>query len=111
MADLEALHVKEAVDGVINLKDVPDKGATACIPTPDSYEPGIVHSVSVLISGVDVVDHVPVGEPVGDFFEFLISKLDLLNNTGPQKVFTYTFWDEVGNQHDSEPTVYDINHS
>ncbi|MBD9599582.1 hypothetical protein IB252_07095 [Pseudomonas sp. PDM10] len=80
--NLLPLVVPEAVDGVINLKDVPD-GATARIPEPLNHTPDDL--ISVFIADKEVVSNAPVGEWVDGFFSVNISRVHLLEHTGSQK--------------------------
>ncbi|RON47656.1 hypothetical protein [Pseudomonas frederiksbergensis] len=107
MALLEPLDIQEAVDGVINLKDVPN-GATARIAEPPNHTPDDL--VSVLIADKEVVSDAPAGEWVDGFLSVTISRAHLLNHTGPQKKFSYILYYGGANRSDSEPTYYDIAH-
>jgi hypothetical protein len=105
--NLLPLVVPEAVDGVINLKDVPD-GATARIPEPPNHTPDDL--ISVFIADKEVVSNAPVGEWVDGFFSVNISRVHLLEHTGPQKKFSYIIYYGGTNASFSDPIYYHVAH-
>jgi hypothetical protein len=100
---LQPLVIKEAVGGVIKLTGVPKEGATAFIPEPPNPQPG--DSIRVLIE-----DQI-VAEPGAEPYKVLVPRSALLDHIGSQKAFTYVIQNRDGNESDSDPVMYDIDHS
>ena len=103
MALLPALQMKEAVGGVIKLKNVPEEGATALIPQPDNNFPR--EDVSVFIERQEYL--LKLGVPTDGYYQVKVPKSTLLDHVGPNKQFKYIIWyAEAGDLSDS--INYDI---
>ncbi|MFI8644471.1 hypothetical protein LS633_26485 [Pseudomonas sp. NIBR-H-19] len=107
---LEQLVIKEAVDGIIKLTDVPE-GATARIPPgPLEEHHDVSFYVQVVLDGARIGDRFTGTTPHSETIEIKVSREDLLNHIGPQGAeFTYVLV-LGGNLQDAPFTKYEITH-
>lgn len=91
MALLPALQMKEAVGGVIKLKNVPEEGATALIPQPDNNFTR--EYVSVFIEHQEYL--LTLGVPIDGYYRVKVSKGTLTDHIGPNKQFKYMIWHDA----------------
>lgn len=107
----QPLVIKEAVDSIIKLSDVPMDGATAQILPYrlDEFE-GVLFYVQVVLDGVPLAARLEGITPYLETIQINVPRAELLNHVGPKGVeFSYRL-NIGGNQVAVPNTKYVITH-
>ncbi|MFJ2457890.1 hypothetical protein ACIOVC_04970 [Pseudomonas neuropathica] len=104
----EALRVKEAKEGFISMKDIPN-GPTAIIPKQPIEDDG--DGIHILVGNMKT-DYIELGPVVDRVYEFTLPREWLIDFAGSSEplVFQYTYFAGGINEIISEKTLYRILH-
>lgn len=104
----EALRVKEAKEGSISMKDIPN-GPTAIIPKQPVEDDD--DGIQILVGNMKT-DYIALGPVVDRVYEFTLPREWLMDSAGSSEplVFQYIYFSRGINDSISEKTLYRIFH-